>query len=1017
MFDLNIIRSLSRKCVSLLLMTTILIISFQSNSWSVDQKGANRIRYCGSDGEPAHGFSGTLDPLGNMQQTKEYEFSLNNSHCLGILAGFAAVRLLVIAAGKACDVYSAGTSPYPNLLLDVMGFSKMSKKVSNKACGAAYTVALASYTSYILGTLGIQYERAKNFYNATRVCGDLWNQIDYNTESPNYLNYSVGSYKSYVEKEIKKIDCRNTNSDYEKRICNEYSYSGMEYEDNPSNGEDPCLDPRSIDDKGSYSRQKYYLRGLMSGTFNCHFYNPARVSSDVRKDFQKAYACCKKRSREYMCLYYSKCNAGESNCSDTRKSSVFCKAGNKCSLEHGGDNVVIETERVTSNVICAKTYNFCPFNFSIGGGSDECIMAKDAELDMKAWENSIVKWKYPNLEDYPIIDQDIDEAADKNFTNSTAISASNLPGERDSCSKSYIRNIDCTLNARAGKCINSCQYLQGCTTVTLGNDYSEQNASPYMSEACINFIGDSRNIQSFDSGFVAGKLRNFSAPIAQCVKETIENLFYNRVGHSKCQSSSESPTTDRGCDSGYKILDPTNGLIFKKGTKAKEKSFFENIQRIMQDFVKAALVLSIVFYGVAILAGMKSATSKKDIVVYISKIGIIAYFALGSAWQAVFFDGIYNASTYLAAGLTKFTASKNEELRDGCQFGIVTFEDGTTEYAASYPDGKYYLAMWDTLDCKIARYLGFGPNVSVASIASIILAGYFTGPVGIYFSVAILFFGVFLVVITIKALHIFLGSAVSIILMVFVSPVIFLSLLFDKTKNIFTKWLTNLIGFALQPVILFAYIFIVVTMMDKVLIGSATFKTMSKNQNAAKSLDCEEYCISSYDGSLVKKSENGYEDCIVDYFSKKINPYTDSVACLVNFDDFGTMPGLEIIGLSIPILDNLLTGKGSVSVGAKIITLLNAALVMYLLNKFISEIPGIASALTGSSSLPGANIETSSVLNKTAGILSAIQKRATRAAHKAGKSGADAAKKQGSQNRKNATVASGQSYSSSSSDS
>jgi type IV secretory pathway VirB6-like protein len=460
----------------------------------------------------------------------------------------------------------------------------------------------------------------------------------------------------------------------------------------------------------------------------------------------------------------------------------------------------------------------------------------------------------------------------------------------------------------------------------------------------------------------------------------LENVFYNRAGHSKCYNVNESPTYGGICPSGQYATD--GNFVFKEGNSVKSSSFFSVIQNSMQDVVKIVLTLSIVFYGMNILTGKADIRQKKDILMYLVKIGLVLYFATGDAWQNQFFKGVYGASSQLSQIVFKISTPDAENQRDGCQFGKLAKSDGT-EIASvqNYPVGKEYLALWDTLDCKMMRYLGFGPEVSVANIVSLIFAAFFTGAAGIYFALSVMIFGFFFIQAAIRALHIFLSSCISIIIMVFVSPIIIPTALFHKTSNIFKQWTVELMSFCLQPLILFAYIAFFITIMDKTMIGSATFS----GNPPAKRVSCEIICKKS-DGTIVPYS-NGAPPACDNPGEKKINPLNDSVACLININDFGKFPGFELIGISIPVIKNVFEGN----VKEKILTILKGALVMFLLAQFMDEIPGITSALMGGVGLPGSTVKASDLFNKTAGAVAAAQARIAGGLKKHGGSGAKSA--------------------------
>ena len=207
--------------------------------------------------------------------------------------------------------------------------------------------------------------------------------------------------------------------------------------------------------------------------------------------------------------------------------------------------------------------------------------------------------------------------------------------------------------------------------------------------------------------------------------------------------------------------------------------------------------------------------SGETIMMFIVKLGLVAYFALGTAWQDYFFQGISSISMDLSQIFMRLEPGQTEADRDGCQFpkynyAFVEGSNGSKYDNQSYPPGKEYLKIWDMLDCKIARALGFGPEASVPNLVIMILAGFLSSGFGLIFLVATFIFAFYLIALTVRALHIFLISSMAITIMVYVSPITITACLFKKTESIFTSWKTNLISFVLQPVILFAYLGILI---------------------------------------------------------------------------------------------------------------------------------------------------------------------------------------------------------------
>jgi len=317
----------------------------------------------------------------------------------------------------------------------------------------------------------------------------------------------------------------------------------------------------------------------------------------------------------------------------------------------------------------------------------------------------------------------------------------------------------------------------------------------------------------------------------------------------------------------------------------------------------------------------------------------------------------------------KIETNVDPKKRDGCQFGNIVLADGTKIAQSKYPSGKEYLAIFDTLDCKITRYLGFGPEISTANIVMLIISGWLIGPIGIYLVLALFFFGLMIIAATIRALHIFLSSAIAIILMVYVSPLIIPLALFEKTKGIFKGWVSNLISFCIQPMILFAYLAIFVSLMDRTLIGSATFY----GEPPFRAISCSQYCQDAR-GLVVN---NPSCDLIG---QKLVVPKADSIACMISNKGVGNWPGLELIGITLPFLIDFFSDH----VREKILTLFKAVLLMYFLLTFMDEIPEIGSQLLGGATLPKSTIKATEMFSKAVGLMKEIQKRALQGLKKHG---------------------------------
>ena len=479
---------------------------------------------------------------------------------------------------------------------------------------------------------------------------------------------------------------------------------------------------------------------------------------------------------------------------------------------------------------------------------------------------------------------------------------------------------------------NFCQYMNHCAKVPiLPYIRSSGMEGTFISASCKDMKGDSQNVYGYTSQLVPINTRNFTSPMAQCFKETMENIFLNKAGDTKCIDSTETPDRNGVCVSGY---------IYQKGKDIGTKSFFIKIQDNLQDAIKMGLVISITMFGYGILMGVPgSAITKKQLMPYVLKIGLVMYFAVGDGWQNGFMTGILNTSNFLSEMTFRVddVGLASSQL-DGCQFPRFNYadENEATKYNnPAYSASTQYLRIWDTLDCKIARALGFGPEVSVPNLVFMILGGFLTGGLGIIFVLASFFLAFLLISVAVKALHIFLISVTSIIILMYVSPITISLAMFNKHKPIFDKWWKQLLGFTLQPMILFCYLGILISLFDKVIIGDVTF--VGDGKKAPKQIICS------------GESKN------------------TSIYCIFKISEMKTFTGLEPLGIGLPMLTTMNKTKME--------SIIKAGLLLFIFSNFMDQITKFAAALVGGTELSSNAMSAGDMAKKAYGAMRAVQKR------------------------------------------
>lgn len=904
-------------------------------------------------------------PFDPLTQNDDFNFEITNTYCITYIAGVGATLLATDLALKFLCKPTNATGlaispteeakdnmtfplPYPSPTLAIrmvnkitqcgsraMEFSTLTSSCAGTLGTAAPVCAEATKAGVdtarcciglgiflaavgvAIGALAIIWELAKSTYKNARICGHNWikweqqDGIWKKVKGPHHLclenlflgtsNPNVGGY------------CINNNS---RSIVNvsyrEYIYGGVEFEDN---GSSACTSPstwstaRKREVLGyATNNQRYYMTGPGEApVYACYRFLSKAADIADQAAMQIAYDCCKERSQNTVCIQNKSDVAGIRDGFETMASGI---------------NTLFTTspdqyDNVSWSQASSFDHKFCV----IGSRCTVDNIVFDAYASKKEQNYGCVK------------------------TYSVCPYNHLLGGGTET--KEYSETDQTIVK-------NFCQFMNHCVKLPiLPYIYTTNLDKGYISQACRDLKGDSQNVYGYSAQLLPINTRGFSAPMVQCFKETMENIFLHKAGYTQCLNPDEQPSGDNNCASGY---------IFKKGGDLPGKSFFLKIQDNLQDVIKMALTASIIAFGFAILLAVPGAyITKKVLFAYVLKIGLIMYFAVGDAWQFGFMKGLLGTSGFLSDLTFKVDEAKPANQLDGCQFPRFNYADtnADTKYQnPQYPPTKEYLRIWDTLDCKIAMSLGFGPEVSVPNLLMAIIGGFFTGGLGIIFFVAAFVFAFFLLSMTIQAVHIFIMSITSVIILLYVSPITITCAFFKRTEGIFSGWWKQLLGFTLQPMILFAYLGILVSMLDAVILGSATFTGSNVVVNGQVVVDTL--------GRVAPKqiSCNGLAD-------------EDSIYCIFRISDIKTFDGFEVLGLGIPLLASMNA--------AKLETIVRAAIIMFIFSSFMDKMTGFAAKLVGGAELKSNwGASTSQLAGKAYSIGTAVQGRAVRALKKHG---------------------------------
>ena len=151
---------------------------------------------------------------------------------------------------------------------------------------------------------------------------------------------------------------------------------------------------------------------------------------------------------------------------------------------------------------------------------------------------------------------------------------------------------------------------------------------------------------------------------------------------------------------------------------------------------------------------------------------------------------------------------------DGCYFS-----------QNEYPQGKEYLMIFDTMDCKILKYFGMDeptnktPKILLFVIYCLLLS--FIGSILLAMIVGLILMIVNLII---QTIFMFTSSFFVIGILIFISPIILPLVLFDRTKKIFNNWLNKIIYRVLIVAVSLASIVLYVHIIDIITLQGITFE-------------------------------------------------------------------------------------------------------------------------------------------------------------------------------------------------
>lgn len=221
------------------------------------------------------------------------------------------------------------------------------------------------------------------------------------------------------------------------------------------------------------------------------------------------------------------------------------------------------------------------------------------------------------------------------------------------------------------------------------------------------------------------------------------------------------------------------GGVKTKLEQARELVYRGIITTGFHNIVSGLLILYIAIYGLLFMYGFIQNT-QMDFLIRIVKFAVVVQLMQPGSWD--FFN------TYLFPVFT-----------EGSSFIIHVFASAHLGEVPPYnPDMG---ANFTFLDSTVGMFFSQSTWIKIAAIL-------FSGPLG-WLVVALIVMGMYFYIMGVMAAFIlYLISIVALSLLIAIAPIFLVFMLFNKTNDMFKKWISAMLAFALRPVLVFAVLVI-----------------------------------------------------------------------------------------------------------------------------------------------------------------------------------------------------------------
>ena len=271
----------------------------------------------------------------------------------------------------------------------------------------------------------------------------------------------------------------------------------------------------------------------------------------------------------------------------------------------------------------------------------------------------------------------------------------------------------------------------------------------------------------------------------------------------------------------------------------KVDSVIYQFQDNMRGFITGFLVLYVAFFGLSLILGKNF--SHQEIKIALIKIILVTYFTLGVGGlvNGVRVDGMTSLIFPLLLTVPNEIASW---IGNAVSSGLCDFTNVT------YAQGYEYLQLWDSMDCKLGHYIGFDMtqefiadnflatrnwnqfqsiSFPVPPYIYLMIAGFYTGMIQLI--IIALMYPILVISMITYVVQFFVVSMIVMTIFGVLSPIFIPMALFKFSYSYFANWLRLFTSFALQPMIVVAFVTVAFSVFDRGLYGTCKFLPQTIN--------------------------------------------------------------------------------------------------------------------------------------------------------------------------------------------